>query len=424
MAITDKEAPEFLITMIFPPQKSSPGVAFEVGALRQLIPLLQQIQPRQIFLVIDETAYRLSEAELQLGNVWQSYQISRFTGFAPNPKFEDILRGLAICAANPPDLIVAFGGGTAIDLAKLIGILSVHTSPPEQVIRGAVPITQAGPPLIAIPTTAGTGSEATQFAVAYIAGEKFSVAHPSLLPRWSLIDPVLTYSLPPGLTAATGLDAFCQAIESIWAVDATAGSLVDATHALLTACEHLSNAVNAPTPAARLGMAEASHFAGRAINISKTTAAHALSYRLTSAYGIPHGIAVALTISPLLAYNAQVTAADCQDPRGAADVQARIEQLIQLLGAQDVAEACRKIEQTIAECGCPVSLAEAGITEESELRQLVASVNAQRMSNNPRRLDPEALLTLLQRSTAPAVSKTSPPTAPHFLASPKVPTAL
>ena len=171
--------------------------------------------------------------------------------------------------------------------------------------------------MIAIPTTAGTGSEATHFAVVYVDGEKYSLAHPYLVPAYAVIDPLLTYSLPAGVTAASGLDAFCQAIESIWAVGATDVSHTFATEAARLAVQHLRAAVQNPTDTARAGMCRAAHLSGKAINISKTTAPHALSYVLTAEYGLAHGVAVALTLAPMLQYNAQVTAIDCADPRSA-----------------------------------------------------------------------------------------------------------
>jgi len=287
-------------------------------------------------------------------------------------------------------------------LGKLIGTLALQPEAARDIVTGRAPISRSGPPLIAIPTTAGTGSEATHFAVAYVDGEKYSVADASLLPDYAIVDPLLTHSLPAGVTAATGLDAFCQGIESIWAVGATDESIDYATNAVRCALRNLVRATREPTPEARLGMCQSAYLAGKAINISKTTASHALSYPLTSKHRIPHGIAVALTLSPMLAYNAQVTEEDCIDPRGAEHVLDRISMIVQLLGAASVAEACERIEKLVSDVGCPISLAEAGIRGAGELRHIVSSVNAERISNNPRKTTPEALLQLLLGSDAGA----------------------
>lgn len=383
-------------------------VHLALGAVSELADFLRTCQARRILFVVDETAYQASGAAAVMEPLLASYTVQRFTGFAINPQLADVERGIEQFRRFQPDLVLSLGGGTAIDLGKLIAMLAAQPESPRELILGKAALVAMSTPHVTIPTTAGTGSEATHFAVAYIAGEKYSLAHPAMLPVGAIVDPALTYSLPRSITVATGLDALCQAVESLWAVGSTDESMLDARTALREALEHLVPAATQRTPEARLGMCRAAHFAGRAINVSKTTAPHALSYRLTSKHGVPHGAAVALTLSPLLAYNSRVTATDCQDPRGVEHVRGRIALIVELLGAADVASACTKIENLLTELGVPASLAAAGIADEDELRALVASVNAERMSNNPRRLNPAALLELLQASPVPAAVSRPP----------------
>jgi alcohol dehydrogenase class IV len=227
------------------------------------------------------------------------------------------------------------------------------------------------------------------------------VAHSALLPDYAIVDSTLTHSLPAGITASTGLDAFCQAVESIWAVGATDESVDYATEAARLAICSLVDATHHPTADLRRDMCRASHLAGQAINISKTTASHALSYSITSEYGVPHGIAVAVTLSPMLAYNAHVSDTDCGDPRGPEHVRARIGLILQLLGVNSVAAACSRIENLISATGCPNSLALVGIDSDASIRRLVNQVDAQRLSNNPRRATSELLFALLTKNSAP-----------------------
>jgi alcohol dehydrogenase class IV len=135
--------------------------------------------------------------------------------------------------------------------------------------------------------------------------------------------------------------------------------------------------------------------AGKAINIGKTTSSHALSYFVTSRYGIPHGIAVALTISDMLAFNANVSAVDCADSRGVNFVKERINEIVTALDCDTVEHACDVIRDFIRSIGCPSSYFEAGIREKWEILQIVESVNIERMSNNPRSSSAEALVQLL-----------------------------
>jgi alcohol dehydrogenase len=385
------------MTAIFDEQTMKTGTVVHLkdGALSELARAMEEHPTRRILFVVDEAAYAACGAEPFVEAVLKTHHVDRFTGFEPNPKIHDIERGIAQFRESPPDVVLALGGGTAIDLGKLIGSLAAQDEPPREIITGRAAIARSGPPLIAVPTTAGTGSEATHFAVAYIGDEKYSVAHPSLRPACALVDPALTASLPPGITAATGLDAFCQAIESIWAVGATEESIEFATQAARLALRHLVAATREPTPEDRLGMCRASHLAGRAIDISKTTAPHALSYALTSRHGIPHGSAVALTLSRLLEWNAGVTDADCVDPRGAQHVRGRIAMILELLEADSVEAACRRIDNLITAVGSPASLREAGIVRREQVQQIIDSVNLERMSNNPRRTTREALCDLL-----------------------------
>ncbi|HBJ38687.1 MAG TPA: alcohol dehydrogenase [Planctomycetaceae bacterium] len=379
------------------PTAHSPNVLLYEGAIRSVERLIQEHAASHIFLVVDEDAYRFSGADDTLKSLLANLHTTRFCGFQPNPKLVDIQRGVSLFRANPPELVIAIGGGTAIDLGKLIGFIGPQNEASREIVTGNKIGTVDALPMIAIPTTAGTGSEATHFAVAYIGTDKYSVAHPSMLPAHAVIDPRLTHSLPGPITAATGLDAFCQAIESIWAVGATDESIEYASTAVECAYQYLQISVKTPTPESRLAMSRASHLAGKAINISKTTAPHALSYILTSKYKVPHGFAVAMTLSKFLAFNAAIDANECVDSRGHEDVCKRILRIVSLLGATSIAEACRLIDSLAVSIGCPTSLVDLGITRQEQLSEIAASVNVQRMSNNPRKINHSMIVQLLSQ---------------------------
>ncbi|PQO25792.1 alcohol dehydrogenase [Blastopirellula marina] len=366
------------------------------GSLARIPQIFQQLGAVRTFLVVDEVAYNLSGAAAQLRQFLPPDAITLFSGFEPNPKIEDVQRGVAKCRAADPDLVLALGGGTAIDLAKMIASMSRHEESPRDIVLNGISLSQGTLPLVAIPTTAGTGSESTHFAVVYVDGQKYSVADPCLLPCVAVVDPELTYSVPPRMTAATGLDAFCQAIESIWAVGATDESVAYATSAATLAFEHLPAAVNAPTPESRHAMSLASHLAGKAINISKTTLPHAISYAITADYGIPHGAAVATTLSSVLAYNFGVSKSDCADERGTTHVRQRLLLILDILKAATVEQACHQIEAFVSSLGCNPTLASAGIQTDESLRVLASRVNPARLSNNPRMASQEELFSLLQ----------------------------
>ncbi|WP_253160396.1 phosphonoacetaldehyde reductase [Stieleria tagensis] len=371
------------------------NVHLRENALQEVGRILRRERCRRPFFVVDQVAYSASGGCDVLEPLLQDLCVSRFTDFELNPKLADVQRGIAQYNDHAADFVIALGGGTAMDLGKLIGALARQPNPAREIVTGKAPLLPTENRLLAIPTTAGTGSEATHFAVVYVDHQKFSLADESLLPNEAIIDPTLTHSLPPPITAATGLDAFCQAIESIWAAGASEDSVRDATESLRHSLAHLVNGVRSPTPESRLAMCRASYLAGRAINVSKTTAPHALSYALTSDYGIPHGFAVAMTLGPMLLFNSQVSESDCADPRGVQHVRKRIDLIVELLGAHDVEHAREIIARILAEIGCPANLSAAGINDIAKIQRLVGSVNAQRMSNNPRTASPDSLVELL-----------------------------
>lgn len=229
----------------------------------------------------------------------------------------------------------------------------------------------------------------------YVDGVKYSVSHPFVLPEVAIVDPKLTYSMPAGLTASTGVDALSQGLESMWAVGSTEESQTYAEEAVRLAVRHLGKAVHDPCPDSRRGMALAAHLAGQAIDISKTTAAHALSYTFTSDYGVPHGQAVGLTLGPILRYNAAVTEEDCVDPRGRVHVLQAMDHVLDALDCADAEAGQARIASLLREINCLTRLCEIGVTTEKERAAIAAKVNAERMSNNPRRLDGPALQGLL-----------------------------
>lgn len=372
------------------------SVVFREGALAELGSILDQLTARRILFVVDSTAYSASGAADHLKDCLNARETATFSEFEINPKVEDVRRGIVMYEQFRPDVVVGLGGGTAIDLTKMIGRLGGQPADVSELITGGAPIVPNEIPLVVIPTTSGTGSEATHFAVVYQRGEKFSVAHPGLLPSVVILDPVLTYSVPGPITAATGLDALCQAIESIWAAGATDESVEYASRSLRLALANLEAAVYAPNPNVRRAMCEAAHLAGKAINISKTTAPHALSYWLTTHYGVPHGVAVALFVGRLLVYNAQVSISDCNDPRGPDHVQRRIATILALLEVKDTTSGGKKLDDLIRKLGCPVTLRDVGVGNNSDVLRLCEKANAERLTNNPRKLSTKQLFDLLR----------------------------
>jgi alcohol dehydrogenase class IV len=213
------------------------------------------------------------------------------------------------------------------------------------------------------------------------------VTSDQFLPDDVILDVSLTTTLSPYLTAVTGMDALSQAIESFWAFGATPESRIYAKEAIQTILNVFPAVVNHPTQEARQSMLRGAHLAGKAINISKTTGPHAMSYGLTKLYHIPHGHAVALTLPQFFEYN--LTADD--------DKTTILKTaLCELLGCQTPAEGRQRLEQVIASAGLEQTLSSIGAGNRNDIVRLVDSVDLQRLSNNPRPVTKEVLAHFLE----------------------------
>lgn len=257
----------------------------------------------KVLLVTGKQSYQTSGAERFIEDCLSDIdvQTTRFCGFANNPNIVDLKNGLALTRGLSPSVIIAIGGGSVIDMGKLLRFFQTHEG---GILENHYFANGTTIPLIAIPTTAGTGAEATHFAVLYDeSGKKHSITDEAMLPDYAVVYPPLTFGQSPYVTACSGFDALAQAIEAYWNKNATHESDEYALKAMNLIYLSLPVAVNEPTLGERYKMAEGAYWAGRAINITKTTAPHAFSYPFTTHYGIPHGHAVSMVFPKIAQLN-------------------------------------------------------------------------------------------------------------------------
>jgi alcohol dehydrogenase class IV len=180
------------------------------------------------------------------------------------------------------------------------------------------------------------------------------------------------------------MDALSQAIESYWSVRSTEESKRTARAAIRTITDHLQEAVHHPTNTSRFALAKASHLAGRAINVTRTTAPHALSYPLTSHFGVPHGQAVSLTLPHFLIFNYGVTGRDLVDQRGVAYVEDTLTQISRDLGCRTVRDASIKLQNIMRNVGLATTFAELHVDKGRAIQLVLDEMNTERLANNPR----------------------------------------
>lgn len=322
-----------------------------------IIPILRgrlvSMHAQHIFIVHGKHSYDICGAaaivnEALLG---LNITITDFEDFSANPKDEEAQQGLSLVLLTKPDLIIGIGGGSAMDMAKLIR----HYAAEQGYIV----------PLWTIPTTAGTGAEATHFAVVYRDGKKYSVEADDILPDIVMLYPPFTYNNDAYLTACTGFDALAHAIEAFWNPNSTEVSDNYALRAIAHIHRQLPRCIKGPTDTfCRDDLVFGAYWAGRAINITKTTAPHAFSYAFTTHCGYPHGHAVAITFP----YFAKLNMAN----------HPKKEELRWWLGLSHETD----MQQYFLNYVQSIGLGYCG-TKGHDLRLLLSMVNLERLTNNP-----------------------------------------
>lgn len=360
------------------------------GALGEALSALSGENIRKILVVASASAWRRFNAPAER-ELFATRETRLFSSFSPNPAFTDILAGAEEAKEFAPDCIVALGGGSAIDTAKGIKAFAYTAAPydPAHPEKLALPADHAkhAPSLAAVTTTAGSGAEATPAAVFYVGKRKVSLSHPSLLPDMAVVDPELTYSLPPKETAAGGFDALSQGVESYWSLAATEDSKKFAAAAIKYALPNLYNATHAPAPGNRYNMLMSAHMSGKAIAATRTTIPHGLSYHLVTEYGLRHGHAVALTLPCFFRIN--VDLAETEDQRN------RMTDLLALMGCKTAEDAFAFWRNLLKACNLPPTLAAAGVDTREKIKALVDSFDVSAAGGHPAKVSADYLIDFL-----------------------------
>lgn len=338
-----------------------------VNGIANLEKLLIKINSKKFMLVCD-SSYPFLNIRNSIESVGVPFVI--FNNFSSNPLHDDARKGLTLFFESGADTIVAVGGGSAMDVAKCIKLDSGLSFP-----------------IIAIPTTAGTGSESTRHIVVYSDGKKESLSSESVIPDYVIFEPGVLKTLPLYQKKCTLLDALCQGIESYWSVNATETTRKEySSKAIKLITANMDKYILENDEAAAAKIMEGANFSGKAINITQTTAAHAMSYKLTSMYGLPHGHAVAICLPEV--WSEMLTGCD--------DNQLKIfYEIAGLLGEDNPDNAIEKIRRVLSDWD--ISRPSAKSDWEKEIEELALSVNPIRLKNNPVQFDRDTLRQMYKR---------------------------
>ena len=306
-----------------------------------------------------------------------------FSEFHPNPDLSDTEAGAEIFRREGCDGLVSVGGGSSIDTAKAIKA-RMNAKTEEDVIRSNLAF-EAPCPHIAIPGTAGTGSEATQFAVVYVNGKKVSLNHAELRPDGVVLDASLLDSLPLYHKKSCALDALAQGIESYWSRGSNDDSKVHAYLAVIGVLDNLKAYLEGDPHAAE-EMLDASFQSGKAIQITKTTAAHAMSYMLTKKLGLAHGHACMVTLPTL--WEMMLDRDEMKDT---------LKDLSEKMRLGDPLMAPRLLKGILYD----LEMAIPPVPDEETLDELAGSVNVERLSNHPVSMTKEEIKAAYRRAMTP-----------------------
>ncbi len=364
-----------------------------VNGIDRLSEILKEIGCKRLFLVVDSSFPFLNIKDAI--EALPVMEMVTFSNFTPNPLYEQVCEGVEMLKASQCEAILAVGGGSAIDVAKCIKLAVLAREGDAAIIPPLVsqrlPIDGNKIPFIAIPTTAGTGSESTHNAVMYYEGSKQTVTNDGILPDYAILEPTVLKTLPLYQKKCTMMDALCQGIESWWSVNSTDESKEYSKAAVELIMANWRQYIFDNDDDAAKVILLAANYGGRAINIAQTTAAHAMSYKITSLYNLPHGHAVALCLPEIWDYMIGHSN-NCIDIRGERYVRDVFESISRSVGASSTEEAIRIIRNMMAEMGLgsPSFVNDA----EAELELLCKSVNHIRLKNNPIHLDYNSVYSL------------------------------
>jgi alcohol dehydrogenase class IV len=377
-------------------------IVYQIGISTDLKPELNIIGIKKYFIISDHVIADLGLVKKVADSLADAgfETVGQFLDVAQDARLNDVKRCADLVKASGTEGIISIGGGSVIDTAKAVNILFTNGGDLVEDYSGGHTLTKPLNPHVVIPTTAGTGSEVTMVAVIYDEDnkEKLLFADKFLLPNLAVLDPQMTLSLPPKMTAATGMDAMTHAVEAYVSIQSSPVSDVMATGAIDLIMKNLVRAVeNGDDIEARGGMLIAATMAGIAFTHSMVGVVHGTAHAAGAHYRVPHGVANAILLPHGLEYNfdfiyeklARLAPVMGVAAQGMSDEDA----------ARNVIAAIRSMTGKLNKLGAiPIRLRDAGVPEDGPAVIAEGALNDGTSFYNPRPMDEEELLPFVQNA--------------------------
>lgn len=375
----------------------TPLIIFGMNTVSQIGEEVHKRGGQNVFIVTDQGVVQAGLLEKVLEPLKkEKIGYALFDQVEAEPSIENLLAVTQKAQTSQVDLFIGLGGGSVMDTTKMASVLSVQDLDIRDLF-GVEKVTKPGLPTIMVPTTSGTGSEVTRNAVFTDKAENLKkvVSSQAIVPTVAIVDPMLTVTMPPRITAATGIDAFIHAVESYLAINASPLTDPLAWEATRLIAENLGPAVaNGQDLPARYNMSLGSLLAGITLNNAGVGAVHALAYPVGAEYHVPHGIANVVTFIPTMEYISMA-----RIPKFGQLAAAMGEPIAGLSPREAVNRVIRAMGDLIEEVGLPIRLRDIGATADRIPAMAKAAFKEKRLlGNTPRKLTEDDIRKIFEAS--------------------------
>jgi len=346
---------------------------------------------KKIFLLCGKKSFVTSGSEILFKELMQNKKVKLFYKNSELPILEELIDIIKEIKKFKPDLIFAVGGGTVIDYAKIANVVDDRSNLADLIVNYSYPFKKKYTNLAVIPTTAGSGAEVTSNAVIYVDGIKHSFESDLLIPDNFFLVPEFLISAPNKIKASAGFDAIAQALESLVSKKSNNQSVDYATKSLRISINSYISFLNNPTLKNATEMSIASNLAGKAINISKTTAPHAASYPFTSLFNVSHGHAVGLFFERFFKFNFD----NLDKSVTSFDLEKRFDLIFNLFNVSNINDFNSKITLIKKKAELVDNLETLNIDINKNSEKIIKGINLLRLGNNPVKIDGNDILNII-----------------------------